>query len=64
MPTIILPITSYHIQEEGAEEGTSNKEKVTGGWPELRNEELHDLYSTPNIFWVAFVVLYSENSVT
>jgi len=29
-----------------------NKEKVTGGWPELHNEELYDLYSTPNITWV------------
>jgi hypothetical protein len=31
------------------------KEEVTGGLPELYNEELHDLYSTPNIFWVAVV---------
>jgi hypothetical protein len=40
-----------------------NKEEVTGGWPELHNEELHDLYSIPNIFWVAVVVLYCKNSV-
>jgi len=27
MPTIILSITSYHIQEEGAEEGASTKQR-------------------------------------
>jgi hypothetical protein len=27
MPTIILSIISHHIQEEGAEEGTSTKER-------------------------------------
>jgi hypothetical protein len=25
------------------------KEEVTGGWRELHNEELHNLYSSPNI---------------
>jgi hypothetical protein len=40
------------------------KEEVTGGCPELHDEELKDLYSTSNIFWVAVVALYSENSVT
>jgi hypothetical protein len=25
------------------------KDGVTGGWRKLRNEELHDLYSSPNI---------------
>jgi hypothetical protein len=40
------------------------KEEVIGGWPELHDEELNDLYSTPNIFWVDVVALYSENSIT
>jgi len=40
------------------------KEEVTAGWSELHDEELNDFYSTPNIFWVAVVALYSENSVT
>jgi hypothetical protein len=25
------------------------KDKVTGGWRKLHNEELHNLYSSPNI---------------
>jgi hypothetical protein len=25
------------------------KDEVTGGWRELHNEELHDLYSSPSI---------------
>jgi hypothetical protein len=25
------------------------REEATGGWRELRNEELHNLYSSPNI---------------
>jgi hypothetical protein len=25
------------------------REEVTGGWRRLRNEELHDLYSLPNM---------------
>jgi hypothetical protein len=28
------------------------KAKVTGEWIKLHNEELHNLYSTPNIVWV------------
>jgi hypothetical protein len=28
------------------------KDKVTGGWRKLHNEELHGLYSTPRIIWV------------
>jgi hypothetical protein len=26
-----------------------NKDEVTGGWRKLHNEELHSLYSSPNI---------------
>jgi hypothetical protein len=26
-----------------------NRDRVTGGWRELHNEELHNLYSSPNI---------------
>jgi hypothetical protein len=25
------------------------RDEVTGGWRKLRNEEFHDLYSSPNI---------------
>jgi hypothetical protein len=28
------------------------KEEVAGGWRRLHNEELHNLYSTPNIVLV------------
>jgi hypothetical protein len=27
------------------------RDEVTGEWSELRNEELNDLYCSPNIFW-------------
>jgi hypothetical protein len=30
----------------------SKREEVTGGWGKLRNEEHHDLYSSPNFIQV------------
>jgi hypothetical protein len=28
------------------------RDEITGDWRKLHNEELNDLYSLPNIFWV------------
>jgi hypothetical protein len=28
------------------------REEVAGGWRRLHNEELHNLYTSPNIIWV------------
>jgi hypothetical protein len=30
-----------------------NREEVTGGWRKVDNEELHNLYSSPNIIRVS-----------
>jgi hypothetical protein len=30
----------------------AKRDGVTGGWRKLHNEELNDLYSSPNIVWV------------
>jgi hypothetical protein len=46
------------------------RDKVTGGWRKLHNEELHKLYSSPNIIrliksrgirWVGYVARMGEN---
>jgi hypothetical protein len=31
---------------------TRDKVEVTGDWRRLYNEELHDLYPSPNVMWV------------
>jgi len=32
--------------------GGPRRDEVTGKWRRLRNKELNDLYSSPNIVWV------------
>jgi hypothetical protein len=31
----------------------SKRDEVTGGWRKLHDEELHNLYSTPNIMMIS-----------
>jgi hypothetical protein len=41
------------VWEQGAEENIRTwKEEVTGEWRRLHNEELHNLYDSPNIIRV------------
>ena len=41
------------IQELCTEEDTcAQGAEVRGGWEKLHNEDLHDLYFSPNIMWV------------
>jgi hypothetical protein len=41
------------VREQGAEENTGSKrEEVAEGWRRLHNEQLHNLYTSPNIIRV------------
>jgi hypothetical protein len=42
------------VSEQGAEEEylVLKREEVAGGWRRLHNEELHNLYASPNIIRV------------
>jgi hypothetical protein len=37
------------ISEQGADENIWTKVKMVGTWRNLHNDELHNLYSSPNI---------------
>jgi hypothetical protein len=36
------------VPEHSAEENVWTKEEVAGGWRRLHNEELHNVYDSPN----------------
>jgi hypothetical protein len=40
------------LKKYGAEDIWTKRDEVTGEWRRLHNEELNDLYSSPNIIWV------------
>ena len=40
------------VQKQGAERDIWDKEAVTSDWRKMHNEELHDVYFSPNIVWV------------
>ena len=68
MPMILLVVLygcetwSFTLREECSQKAFENKvlremfwlkrDKVTGEWRKLHNEELNDLYCSPNIAWV------------
>jgi hypothetical protein len=37
------------FREQGVEDIWTKWDEVTGGWRKLRNEELHNLYTSPSI---------------
>ena len=52
MPSPIDPVPVFSIFVFKAQIFLPRKNEVTGEWRRLHNEELNDLYSSPNIVWV------------
>jgi hypothetical protein len=61
--TVILPVVLYEcetwyitVREDHRlsvfENRLLRREELAGGWRRLRDEELHNLYVSPNISWV------------